>query len=87
MLGVGTALAPAKFVMYGYREGIEETGNKNIWPCWQNSDWNSERIWLLNYLLIVNRLQLEKLKNTKDKVQKMEICWNFVREAEFLINC
>ena len=87
MLGVGTALAPAKFVMYGYREGIEETGNKNIWPCWQNSDWNSERIWLLNYLLIVNRLQLEKLKNTKDKVQKMEICQNFVREAEFLINC
>ena len=87
MLGVGTALAPAKFAMYGYREGIEETGNKNIWPCWQNSDWNSERIWLLNYLLIVNRLQLEKLKNTKDKVQKMEICCNFVREAEFLINC
>ena len=50
MLGVGTALAPAKFVMYGYREGIEETGNKNIWPCWQNFYWNSERIWLLNYL-------------------------------------
>ena len=65
MLGVGTALAPAKFVMYGYREGIEETGNKNIWPCWQNFDWNSERIWLLNHLLIVNRLQLEKLKNLK----------------------
>ena len=78
MLGVGTALAPAKFVMYGYREGIDETGNKNIWLCWQNSKLST---------CLTNRLRLEKLKDTKDKIQKMEICWNFVRGAEFLMNC
>ena len=68
MLGVGTALAPAKFVMYGYREGIEETGNKNIRMTLLVEFWLEFRTNLaakLSTNCLSDRLKLEKLKNTK----------------------